>query len=230
MAPTQFKSIEIGESQLAFTADETRHTFPRATLPAAFMEWMVTARRAMYDQLEGEGRASFFAAHLPVVVTSCRHRPVPFNTGNKGVGLVPVEEKLGHYGDLYQEAFDQARAMPWEESRPLRLEAVRRLVTSDDVSDRALITLEIFEKQTFTNLCDFPVATLHYTDVGPVYRSFQIDTVVEVLTPEHPAYRFAFLSRALFEYDDFHLTQTRFPYAYLFHPTAVRDKTPYRRS
>lgn len=140
-----------------------------------------------------------------------------------------MEGKLGHYGDLYQACFEQTRAAPREESLPRQLEAVRRFVSGPDVSDRALITLEIFEKQTFGNLSDFPVATLHYTDIGSVYRSFQIDTVVEILTPEHPAYRFAFLSRQLFEQDAFHLTQTEVPYAYLFHPTRIRDKTPYRR-
>jgi hypothetical protein len=62
-----------------------------------------------------------------------------------------------------------------------------------------------------------------------VYRSFQIDAVVEILTPEHPVYRFAFWSRRLFEHDPFHITQTRFPYAYLFHPSEVRDKTPFAR-
>ena len=77
--------------------------------------------------------------------------------------------------------------------------------------------------------CDFPIATLHYTDRGPHYRSFQIDTVVEVLPPEHPVHRFAFLSRQLFEHDAFHITQTKFPYAYRFHPVKVRDKTPHRR-
>ena len=50
-----------------------------------------------------------------------------------------------------------------------------------------------------------------------------------VVPPEHPAYRFAYLGRRLFEYDRFHLTQTQFPYAYLFHPVEVRDKTPYPR-
>ena len=53
--------------------------------------------------------------------------------------------------------------------------------------------------------------------------------VVEILSPEHPAYRFAFLNRRLFEYDRFHITQTRFPYAYRFHPVGVRDKTPFAR-
>ncbi len=224
-----FKTIEVGAGELAFTADGRRHAFPRATLPAAFMEWMIEARRSMYGDLERRGTAGFFAAHLPVVVTWRRHRPIPFNTGNKGVGVVPVEDKLGYWADLYEDCFEQTRAAPREESLPLRLEVVRNFVSGKDVSDRGLITLEIFEQQTFANLSDFPLATLHYTDVGPVYRSFQIDTVVEILTPEHPAYRFAFLSRQLFEQDTFHITQTEFPYAYLFHPTRVRDKTPFPR-
>ncbi len=229
MERISFKKIAVGDGELSFTAGGQRHAFPRAALPAAFIEWMIAARRAMYEDLKGHGTAEFFAAHLPVVVTWCRNQPIPFNTGNKGVGILPVDGKLGHYADLYQGCFERTRAAPREESLPLRLEAVRRLVSGPDVSDRALITLEIFEKQTFANLSDFPVATLHYTDVGPIYRSFQIDAVVEILPPEHPAYRFAFLSRQLFEQDPFHITQTEFPYAYLFHPTQVRNKTPYRR-
>ncbi len=224
-----FKTIAVGDGELSFTADGRRHTFPRVALPAAFMEWMIAARRSMYEDLKGHGTAEFFAAHLPVVVTWHRDQPTPFNTGNKGVGMLPLEDELGHYADLYQDCFEQTIDAPREESLPLRLEAVRRFVSGEDVSDRALITLEIFEQQTFANLSDFPVATLHYTDVGPVYRSYQIDTVVEILTPKHPAYRFAFLSRRLFEQDPFHITQTEFPYAYLFHPTRVRNKTPYRR-
>ncbi len=123
MEQTPFKDIEVTETELAFTEGGRRHAFPRARLPAAFMEWMIAARRAMYDRLEGRGPADFFAAH----------------------------------------------------------------------------------------------------------RSFQIDAVVEVLPPEHPVYRFAFWSRRLFEQDPFHITQTRFPYAYLFHPSEVRDKTPFAR-
>ncbi len=229
MEHVSFKRIAVDDGELAFTAGGKRHVFPRAALPGEFMDWMIAARQAMYQNLKGRGTAEFFAAHLPVVVTYRRDQPIPFNTGNKGVGVLPVEDKLGHYADLYDDCFEQTKAAPREESLPSRLEVVRRFVSGKDVSDRALITLEIFEKQTFANLSDFPVATLHYTDVGPVYRSFQIDAVVEILTPEHPAYRFAFLSRHLFEQDPFHITQTEFPYAYLFHPTQVRDKTPYRR-
>ncbi len=62
-----------------------------------------------------------------------------------------------------------------------------------------------------------------------MYRSFQVNTIVQILPPGDGAFRFAFLSRQLFEHDRFHITQTEFPFAYLFHPVEVREKTPYPR-
>ncbi len=226
---TGIKDIVQKGTELSFIADAEHHHFQRVELPDLFMEWVLAGRESMYDVLEGKGTAPFFEAHLPVVVTYSRNEPIPFNTSNKGVGLLPREETLEGYCGLLEEALSRTRDLPPKATLPERLRAARRMVERGDVSNRALVTLEIFEKQTFQNLCDFPVATLHYTDRGPHYRSFQIGAVVEVLTREHPVHRFAFLSRQLFEHDAFHITQTKFPYAYRFHPVKVRDKTPVRR-
>ncbi len=228
-AHTGYRSITTGEHTLAFALEEEELVFPRVTLPGPFVDWVVEGRKAMYDLLEGRAHAPFFGSHLPVVVTSSRNSAFPFNTGNKGVGLLPVPEKMDDYCDLYQETFRRAREEPWEERLKSRLDAVRRFITSEDISNEALVSLEIFEKTTFSNLADYPIATLHYTGDGPIYRSFQINAVVQIVPPEHPVYRFAFLSRQLFEYDSFHITQTMFPYAYIFYPTEVRDKTPFPR-
>lgn len=220
------KALELTPTHVAFHDGGERRVFERMELPESFVDWLLAGRRAMFDQLEGRGTAPFFGTHLPVVVTQNRGEAFPFNTGNKGVGPVPVESKVREYCDLYEETFTRSQSLDWAESLPHRLAAVRRFVDGGDVSRHALASLEIFEKTTFRNLCDFPLATLHYTGSGPVYRSFQVNTVVEVLTPEQPYYRFAFWSRRLFEYDSFHITQTMFPYAYLFHPVEIRDKTP----
>lgn len=220
------KSLDVTAEQVAFTDGGRRYAFERIELPESFLGWLLEGRRAMFDQLEGRGTAPFFGTHLPVVVTKNRGEAFPFNTGNKGVGPVPAVPKVSQYCALYEETFARCQALDWEESLPLRLAAVRRFIDGDDVSSLALASLEIFEKTTFRNLCDFPLATLHYTGSGPVYKSFQVNAVVEILTPEEPYYRFAFWSRRLFEYDSFHITQTMFPYAYLFHPVEVREKTP----
>ncbi len=229
MAEQSFRPIAVGTSELSFSLDGERHCYPRARLPESFVQWIVEGRNAMYDLLEGKGHAPFFGTHLPVVVTYSRGDAFPFNTGNKGVGLAPVLARMDHYCGRYQRTFEQCAEKSWEESLSGRLAAVREFVNGNDVSDEVLISLEIFEKTTFANLCDFPLATLHYTGDGPVYRSYQVNAVVQIVPPEHPVYRFAFLSRQLFEYDSFHITQTTFPYAYIFYPVEVRDKTPYPR-
>jgi len=224
-----FTPIEVSNSQVSFGVKGERLTFSRAQLPDPFMKWLIDGRRAMYDLLEGKGTAPFFASHLPVVVTRNRQGPLPFNTGNKGVGVLPLAEQIPSYCDLLEEVLEGTRGEPVGDTLKRRLDAVRRPLDAGHISNRALITLEIFERNTFRNLAEFPLATLHYTDQGPVYLSYQIDAVVEILPPGHPEYRFAFLSRQLFEQDPFHITQTRFPYAYLFHPVEIKDKTPKHR-
>lgn len=229
MDQPKFTKIDVQDSQLSFMKDGELRTFPRVELPDAFMEWLIAGRRALYDLLDGKGTAPWHAAHLPVVVTQDLQAPIPFNTGNKGVGVLPFEEHIKQYGDHLEEVLEDTRGAPGKETLSRRLAAVRKPLEAGHISNKSLITLEIFERSTYRNLCEYPVASLHYTGEGPVFISFQIDAVVEILTPEHPAYRYAFLSRQLFEYDPFHITQIHFPYAYLFHPVAVRDKTPKRR-
>lgn len=229
MNEKRYKPIEVGENTVSFEAEGQRHEFPRVRLPQGFVDWVIEGRHAMYDLLEGKSHASFFGSHLPVVVTFSRDTSFPFNTGNKGVGLSPLPEKIDDYIELYKDTFRASTELPWEESLPMRLGAVRKFIGGADVSDEVLLSLEIFEKTTFANLCDFPIATLHYTGDGPIYRSYQINAVVQIVSPEHPAYGFAHMSRQLFEYDDFHITQTQFPYAYVFYPVEVKDKTPFPR-
>ncbi len=230
MDQPKFTKIDVQDSELSFMKDGERKTFPRVDLPDSFMEWLIAGRSALYDLLEGKGTAPWHAAHLPVVVTQDLTAPIPFNTGNKGVGVLPFEDRIDEYADNLKEVLEGTRGAPGKETLPTRLAAVRKPLEAGHISNKSLITLEIFERNTYRNLCEYPVASLHYTGEGPVFMSFQIDAVVEILTPEHPAYRFAFLSRQLFEYDPFHITQIHFPYAYLFHPVAVRDKTPKRRA
>jgi len=224
-----YRTVAVGESELSFVADDGRHTFARARLPEPFLRWLVQGRNAMYDLLEGRGQAHFFGSHLPVVVTYARNASFPFNTGNKGIGLLPQAQRLAHYCELYRSTVQACARDSWHDSLASRLRVVRGFVNGEDVSNEGLVSLEIFEQTTFSNLCDFPIATLHYTGEGPLYRSFQINAVVQIVPPENPTYEFAYLSRRLFEFDDFHITQTRFPYAYLFYPVEVRDKTPFPR-
>ena len=112
----------------------------------------------------------------------------------------------------------------------MRVAAAREFYAHPEHIDwRRLALLEIFEGGTFKNITHNPRAAVLWTGDSPVFMSFQVDCVVEVITPEHPRYRFAWAMRRLFEYEPFHVVQTLFPYAYTLWVHDWKEKTPKRR-
>jgi len=75
-----------------------------------------------------------------------------------------------------------------------------------------------------------PLASLLFTGHSPSFTSFQVNCAVEIIGPGDPRYRFITLARTMFEYDDFHITQQNFPYAYVFWISECVSKTPFRRT
>ncbi len=200
-------------------------------LPEKYVAWINEGRRAMYDSiLEQQTNIRFFSQHLPVVVTCSMDRLFPFNCANKGVGFVPRQQYLTEFIDLLEATHRNTRNRPWRESLRERVQTMSRIYFDSDKMDyRAMASLEIFERQTFNNLCRTPMASLLYTGDCPDYTSFQLDCVVEIVGPDDPRHRFTVLARTLFEFESFHIMQTRFPYAYIFWIAGVTDKTPVRR-
>jgi len=205
-------------------------SMPIVPLPDRLIEWFDEGRRAMYRQLAEEREAvGFFSHHLPVVVTRSGEGIFPFSCGNKGVGFLPRAEHLAEFVDLYRHTIERTRGLPWRDSLAERLEAVTRFQLDHAAVDhRCLGTLEIFEKATFRNLQRDPVASLLFTGSCPSYTSFQLNCGVEILGEGDARLEFLRLSRALFEYDGFHIAQPRFRHAYLFWIVEIVDKTPYR--
>jgi hypothetical protein len=205
---------------------------PVIALPDRLIDWIDGGRRAMYERIVGteDGQAvDFFSQHLPAVLTYNYDSVFPFNCGNKGVGFLPKAECLDEFVGLYRETLEQTRGAPWRESLRSRLEAVSRFNFDRDAIDyRCLGSLEIFEKKTFHNLLQLPLAALLYTGTCPTYTSFQLNCVVEVIAPDDPRHGFLALSRTMFEYDGFHIAQPRFAYAYVFWISEAVEKTPHR--
>ena len=69
-----------------------------------------------------------------------------------------------------------------------------------------------------------------HKEEGPEYISFQVNGEVELLGKDNPWYRYLLSSRKLFEFDNFHLYQPDYPFAYLIKVKEVRDKAPFTRS
>jgi hypothetical protein len=201
-------------------------------LPEKFISWQLDYKHSIYDKIERDEYVAFNQGHLPVVATLGSGSPVP-NLANKGVGFTPRDEYLAHYLRLVEEAVAQIEQLPphaVDETRSLRVKTARDLYAHPEHIDwRRLGLLEIFEGTTLRNLMELPLASVLWTGNSPVFVSFQVDCVVEIITPEHPRYRFSWAMRRLFEYEPFHVVQTMFPYSYTFWVYDWHDKTPKRR-
>ena len=227
---SQFPSISVETNAMAVDLPDGPTRMPVTPLPGHLIDWMEEGRRGMYNRLKGkEDSVEFFSQHLPVLVTQSLNSVFPFNCGNKGVGFLPKEEYLEEYIERYRETMERTRGIAWEDSLEQRLETVAEFNFNREVIDyRCLTSLEIFEKRTFNNLIQLPLASLHYTGHCPSYTSFQLNCGVEIAGQDDPRHTFIMLSRTMFEYDSFHIAQPQFPYAYLFWISEVQDKTPHR--
>jgi hypothetical protein len=201
-------------------------------LPDPFVRWQLDYKHSIYDAIERDEYIAFNAGHLPVVATWSQGSLVP-NLANKGIGFTPRDEHIDHYLDLVETAVAQIEELPphaVNETRSLRIGTARKFYSHPEHVDwRRLGLLEIFEGSTLRNLTENPLASVLWTGNSPVFVSFQVDCVVEIVTPEDPRYRFAWAMRRLFEYEPFHVVQTMYPYSYCFWVVDYKDKTPKRR-
>jgi hypothetical protein len=204
--------------------------YPVRELPKKMVQWINDGRKTVYRQISDmQPKINFFPGHLPVVTTFNAHTSFPFNSANKGVGFIPRAEYLEEYIQLFQQAINGGRSELWKKSIRERVAAASKFYFNRDIIDyRCLGTLEIFEKQTFANITEMPLASLLYTGTFPSYMSFQVNCGIEIIDKNDLRYMFIMLSRLLFEYDGFHITQNDYPYAYIFWVSEVIEKTPYR--
>lgn len=206
--------------------------FPVKELPEQFVQWQLDYKRGVYDAIERDEYIAFNAGHLPVVGTGDGEQLVP-NLANKGIGFTPKDEHVEHYLGIVEAAVEKIQELPphaVDDTRALRVGAAREFYAHPEHIDwRRLALLEIFEGTTYHNLTRHPFASVLWTGNAPVFLSFQVDCIVEIVTPDDPRYRFSWAMRRLFEYEPFHVVQTMFPYAYAFWVTDWHDKTPKRR-
>jgi hypothetical protein len=178
----------------------------------------------------------YLSAHLPVMATWHEDNPFPVNMTVKGLGLLPKQETLQHYTDIFEGVIAEARTMPWNESLRKRVEAMTRLYGDMENFDPTILGgLEIFKGRAFENLRENPFVSLLYVGMAHTpqamkYISFQVNGKVEILEKDNPYYIFLLASRKLFEFEKFHLYQPDYPYGYLIKVVEIRDKSPWSRT
>ena len=216
------QQVQVEKDIARFVKEGKEQEFHIKELPKQFIRWQLDYKHSIYDAIEKDEYVAFNAGHLPVVGTWQPDSLVP-NLANKGIGFTPKDEYLDHYLNLVEGAVEKISKLPphaVNETRDLRIGTAREFYRNPDHIDwRRLGLLEIFEGSTFQNLSDNPIASVLWTGNAPIFVSFQVDCVVEIMTPEDPRYRFSWAMRRLFEYEPFHVVQTMYPYSYcyLFH-------------
>lgn len=229
---TRLGQVQVTDGVARVAVDGTSAEYSVVELPEPFVRWQLDYKRSIYDAIERDEYIAFNAGHLPVVGTWNPDSRSP-NLANKGVGFTPRDEHIQRYLTLVEEAVERISELPphaVHETRELRLRTAREFYAHPEHIDwRRLGLLEIFEGSTFRNLVASPVASVLWTGNSPTFVSYQVDCVVEIITPEDPRYRFSWAMRRLFEYEPFHVVQTMYPYSYCFWVVDVQDKTPRRR-
>lgn len=204
-------------------------------IPGHCLGWLASSRVRFLEDLKNGKPLRYFSAHLPVMATWREGEPFPVNMTVKAIGLIPREELLHDYIDVFEGAIAEARTMPWEESLTRRIEAMTALYGDTENFEPALLGgLEIFEGRALENIRANPHASLLYVGMqhsreGMQYISFQVNGKVQVITKDSPHYRFLLASRKLFEFDRFHLYQPDYPFGYLIKVAEVRDKSPWSK-
>lgn len=204
-------------------------------IPIKYLEWLASSRIKFFDSMINGKPTKYFSAHLPVMATWRDGEPFPVNMTVKGIGLIPKQEKLYDWIDIFEGITAEARTESWDKSLAKRIAVMKRLYCNMENFNPSLLGgLEIFEGRAFENLRGNPHASLLY--VGMVhtsevmqYISFQVNGTVEILEKNNPYYRFLIASRRLFEFEKFHLYQPDYPFGYLIRVAEVKDKSPWSR-
>jgi hypothetical protein len=229
---TLTQQVQVADGMAQLHQNGSVLDFEIRELPEKFIRWQLDYKHSIYDAIEKDEYIAFNAGHLPVVGTWDGKSHFP-NLANKGVGFTPKDEFIEHYVALVEDAVAQIEALPphaVDDTRALRIATAREFYNNPEHIDwRRLGLLEIFEGSTLRNLSQNPMASVLWTGNSPVFTSFQVDCIVEIITPEYPRYRFSWAMRRLFEYEPFHIVQTMFPYSYTFWVYNWKEKTPKRR-
>lgn len=224
--------VAVADKVATVSVNGSERKFDIKELPEAFVKWQLEYKHRIYDAIERDEYVRFNAGHLPVVGSWDEESMFP-NLANKGVGFTPKDEHIEHYLGLVERSVAEIEKLPphaVDETRKMRIATAREFYAHPEHIDWSRLgLLEIFEGSTYKNFTRKPFASVLWTGDSPVFVSYQVDCIVEVITPEHPRYRFAWAMRRLFEFEPFHVVQTMFPYSYTLWVYDYKDKTPKRR-
>lgn len=221
----------VNKEHITIEINNSMIEFKRIELPPLFLEWQSSGRMAAFEMMQrmNANAVRMMPAHLPVMVTYGEGQ-FPANLTSRGIGLLPIQDKLDFYSQKIEDTLRAVKDEPWDSSLSQRVAVIRFFYEKmKDFETMMLGGLEIFEGTTFRNLESDPRASLLYTGEAPKFPSYQFNGFIKIIKPGDPYFRFLLAARELFARDSFHIHQIHYPYGYIFYPVELRDKTPFPR-
>jgi len=220
-------SIQIKGGTVTVVIANQEKQFTLAPLPSEFIEWQITERLKIFDDLTTGKKPAFFSPHLPMLLTlSDKNMEFPINAASKGVGLVPHDDQLHSLTQRMQESIKTLQDGDWHSSLLQRLEIAKLLYGNREHINRfCLGGLEIFETTSFSNILRNPRVSLFFVGSSPTYQSYQINCIAELIPNDQWFYKFISSMRSLFEMESFHFQQPKYPYAVKYHTIQVLEKS-----
>jgi hypothetical protein len=224
---TRFPQIARDGHVLLVRVNGHQKRFQQVPLPVPFIDWQIAERKQMFQYLKNKKNPVFFAPHLPTLITlSGKDIEFGVNAASKGVGLVPIDDEIHA---ITMKMVNVVKTLnhtdPSSVLQP-RLDAAMLLYGNAEKINRfCLGGLEIFETQSFLNIMNDPRVSLFFVGGAPLYKSYQINCIAEIIEPSHIFYQFVSAMRNLFEQEKFHYQQPRYPFAIRYHVINVLDKS-----
>ncbi len=220
-------NIQIRRGIVTVKFANQKKNFTLVPLPTEFIDWQITERMKIFDDLTQGKKPTFFTPHLPMLLTlSDKSMEFPINAASKGVGLVPNDSQLHSLTQHLQEAIETLQGLEHHSSLYRRLEIAKLLYGNHENINRfCLGGLEIFETTSFSNILRDPRVSLFFVGSSPTYQSYQINCIAELIPSDQWFYKFISSMRSLFEMESFHFQQPKYPYAVKYHTIQVLDKS-----
>ena len=221
--------LSENESGLIKKEEEIIREHKTETLPDSFITWQVSERMRMFKQLQSNIKPTFFAPHLPTLITydsSEEGLAFPVNAACKGVGLVPNRKNISTIVKQLSEAYNHIESKGFEETLQDRINLASMFYSKlDSIDKKSLGGIEIFESKSYENIMKNHYVSLFFIGGIPDYKSYQINCVAEIIDSGQPFNEFIRLMRGLFEDARFHYQQPVYPYVIKYHVVQVMEKT-----
>ncbi|MFW9801000.1 MAG: hypothetical protein ACFFD9_11230 [Candidatus Thorarchaeota archaeon] len=227
--PSSVKFIDRERRRIELVINDVTLSFPLNAIPDPLYLAMAT----IYDGEEDPNckllRAYYDTVIQPTVCTSDPASIFHSATAIKTTHLTLTDEEIENQIEDIEGELLSFQGRSYEDTLEERIELYRRIYLDDSKIDRfRLGAAELYGDVTYGNIRRDPRVVLNFQWHKPredEYRAYQVNSIVEIVFPGDPFYRFMRSMRSLFVRRFIDLRASEYLCAYKFHVCETKDKS-----